>query len=143
MKDIESVQDIALLVDTFYGRVQQDDLLSFAFNTVAQLDWETHLPRMVEFWETIIFRKKGYKGNPAYTHMLLASKMAQTDHHLTPDHFTHWVTLFGETVDSLFCGENADFAKQSAAQMGRGLSMNIFGRAELFIPSLQNREPNS
>lgn len=136
MKDIETYEDVELLVHSFYRQVQTDSVLSFAFNDVAQLDWETHLPRMVEFWETIIFRKKGYKGNPAHTHMLLASRMAETPHPLTPDHFTYWVELFCETADELFIGENVDFAKQSAVQMGRGLSMNIFGRTELFIPSL-------
>ena len=136
MNDIKTAKDVELLVHRFYKQVQKDSLLAFAFNDVAQLDWETHLPRMVEFWETIIFREKGYKGNPAYVHMQLASKMAETADPMTPDHFAHWVELFCKSVDALFVGENADFAKQSAAQMGRGLSMNIFGRTELFIPSL-------
>lgn len=136
MRDIENRADIQLMVETFYGRVQKDPRLAFAFNTVAEVDWPNHLPRMVDFWETIIFRKAGYKGNPAAVHQALAAKMAQTTEQMRPDHFTHWVKLFSETVDDLFEGEHADVAKQSAFQMGRGLSMNIFGHIELFRPSL-------
>lgn len=137
MRDIQSKEDIGNLVHTFYQRVQNDSVLSFAFNEVAQIDWETHLPRMVEFWQTIVFRKPGYKGNPAHTHVVLAGKMAETAAPMRPEHFTHWVELFKDTVDDLFAGERAEFAKQSAAQMGRGLATNIFGYVELFQPEIK------
>ena len=136
MRDIQTKKDVGELVHTFYQRVQNDPLLSCAFNEVAQVDWGAHLPRMVEFWQTIVFRKPGYKGNPAHTHMVLAGKMAETSTPMRPEHFTHWVELFKDTVDDLFAGERAEFAKQSAAQMGHGLAIHIFGHVELFRPEI-------
>ena len=35
-KDIENLDDIKLLVDTFYGRIQQDDMLGIIFNQNIQ-----------------------------------------------------------------------------------------------------------
>ncbi|MEM7028240.1 MAG: group III truncated hemoglobin [Chloroflexota bacterium] len=120
MKDIEDIDDIQRLVDTFYQRVQQDEMLAETFDAV---DWPTHLPRMVNFWATVIFHQPRYKGNPLSTHMHLSQQKT-----ITPEHFSHWVILFQRTVDDLFSGQRAISAKQSAAKMERGLTHNLFER---------------
>lgn len=131
MRDIQTEADITLLVATFYKAVGNDALLAPAFTEVVPVDWDTHLPRMVQFWATILFRTPGYRGDPHLKHALLHRQMP-----LTRDHFTHWVALFSTTVDQLFAGERAEFAKKSAAQMGRGLAHNILGGVEVFNPEL-------
>ncbi len=131
MADIQTEADVRLLVEAFYQRVAADPMLAPAFLEVTQIEWATHLPRMVQFWEAILLQKQGYRGNPYLKHAMLKQKMP-----LTPDHFTHWVSVFGATVDALFIGERADFAKQSAAQMGRGLVHNLFGGVKVFTPNL-------
>lgn len=55
MKDITSEADIKLMVDSFYQKVNEDDLLGPVFNDIAQVNWENHLPRMYSFWESLIF----------------------------------------------------------------------------------------
>ena len=42
MKDIENLKDIQLLVNTFYGRVQQDDLIGPIFNERLAGKWDYH-----------------------------------------------------------------------------------------------------
>lgn len=44
-KDIQSLEDITLLVDTFYGRIREDDLLKDIFNNVIEDRWPQHLEK--------------------------------------------------------------------------------------------------
>lgn len=136
-RDIETKDDIVKLVDTFYTKIQADPMLSPAFNEVAQVDWDSHLPRMYLFWETILFGKPGYKGNPAEVHNQLNEKMKAHGSPLTLNHFDHWIAIFQETVDELFAGERAERAKKSAYQQGRGLTVHIFQYTDFF--TLRNK----
>jgi hemoglobin len=63
-KDITNRVDVELLIDSFYKTVQKDATIGYFFNDIAQIDWNTHLPQMYNFWESIIFAKKVYTGNP-------------------------------------------------------------------------------
>ncbi len=133
MADIETYDDIVKLVDTFYQKVVKDPTLGPAFNDVAQVDWPNHLPRMYQFWETVIFSKPGYKGNPAVIHSQLRDKMEAQGHQLTLAHFDYWIDLFQATVDELFVGKRADQAKRSAYQMGRGLTVHLYDANNFFV----------
>lgn len=62
--DIRTEQDVELMVDSFYAKVNQDPLLSYVFNDFAEVDWQSHLPKMYQFWSTLIFGVQSYKGNP-------------------------------------------------------------------------------
>lgn len=133
LTDIETKADVVKLVDTFYKKVVADPMLAPAFNEVAKVDWESHLPRMYQFWETVLFSKPGYKGNPAVIHSELNEKMTAHGTPLTLAHFDHWIELFQGTVDELFVGERAERAKKSAYQQGRGLTVHIFRYTDFFV----------
>jgi hemoglobin len=105
LKDIATEDDIKLLVDSFYDKVGRDDLLGPIFNEVARVDWEHHLPTMYSFWSTMIFRTQAYKGRPWPKHAPLPVRQ---------EHFERWVSLFCQTVDSLFIGPKATEAKSAA-----------------------------
>ena len=47
--DITDRRDVACLVNVFYDRVRDDDILGPIFDDVAHVDWATHLPRMYRF----------------------------------------------------------------------------------------------
>ena len=51
LKEIKSIDEIKLMVDTFYDRINKDDLLSPIFNDIAGVNWELHLPQNVWFLE--------------------------------------------------------------------------------------------
>ena len=132
MADIETYEDVVKLIDSFYTKVQVDPMLSPAFFDVAQVDWPNHLPRMYQFWETVLFSKPGYKGNPAEIHSKLDEKMKAQGLELTLAHFDLWIGLFQETVDELFEGERAEKAKSSAYRLGRGLTVHLFRYTNFF-----------
>src|SRR6476660_1662963 len=101
--DIAGREQIEQLVNAFYQRVRGDELLGFIFDQVAQINWESHLPRMYAFWETVLFRTGGYAGNPLAAH---AKLLPQTE--MGRIQFDRWQLLFRSTVDDLFAGEKAE-----------------------------------
>lgn len=109
MKDIENRQDIAILVNQFYESVRKDEVIGHFFTEVVQVNWEEHLPKMYDFWESIVFGTGDFKGNPMARHFQINQKTSIQTHH-----FNHWVKLWLENADRLFSGENTEMIKQRA-----------------------------
>lgn len=122
--DITSRSDIARLVNLFYDQVRADDLLGPIFDDVAHTDWVEHLPKMYDFWESVLFGTAVFKGNPLAVHRTLA-RLAP----MTPREFGRWVALFHATVDDLFTGVVAEEAKMRAARIAFNMQHHI--RADL------------
>ncbi|HET9057743.1 MAG TPA: group III truncated hemoglobin [Chitinophagaceae bacterium] len=119
-KDILQRSDVELLVNSFYDKVKKDNLISVFFTDVVDVQWESHLPTMYNFWQNVIFQTGGYIGNPMILHMNL-DKMAP----LNKEHFNRWTKLFTETVDELFEGDNAELAKQRALSIATVMQVKI------------------
>ena len=115
-KEIENEADIKLLVDTFYENVNQDELLEPVFNGFAQVDWESHLPTMYKFWSSLLLGTSTYRGQPFPKHLRLP---------VESKHFNRWISLFLQTVDSLFEGAKAEEAKQKAANIAHIFQMRM------------------
>lgn len=120
--DIRDRADLDALVNAFYGRVRGDDLLGFIFEEIAQTDWESHLPRMVMFWERVIFGTGGYSGSPLAVHAKLAGRTE-----MGVEQFGRWVALFRETVRERFAGERAEHAIRFAEDMAHVMYSRING----------------
>ena len=118
--DLNSREEIEILVNAFYERVRSDDLLGFIFDRVAQTNWETHLPKMYAFWETVMFRSGGFTGNPLAAHAKLIPLT-----NMGREQFDRWLTLFRSTVDALFVGEHADHIKRCAEDMANVIHSRI------------------
>ncbi len=118
--DLQGRPEIVKLVNTFYDRVRADAVLGHIFDQVAQTNWETHLPKMYAFWETVIFRSGGYTGNPLAAHAKLVPLT-----NMGREQFDHWLTLFRGTVDDLFEGEHAEHIKSCAADMANVIFSRI------------------
>lgn len=108
--DIEDMSDVRLLVDTFYGRIREDDLLADIFNGVIQDRWPQHLEKMYSFWQTVLLGQYTYQGTPFPPHASLPVDQV---------HFDRWVGLFNRTVDELFLGTTADRAKWQGERMAQ------------------------
>lgn len=107
-KEIEQIEDIKMMVNSFYEKVLQDEMLAPFFVPTAA-HWDAHLEIMYGFWENILFFTGNYSGNPMEKHRPLNA--IQT---LKAYHFDKWLLHFNATVDELFIGEKADLAKQRA-----------------------------
>ena len=109
--DISNRDDIMKLIDQFYSRVKTDPIIGTFFTKVAQVNWDEHLPQMYDFWESVLFSRNIFSGNPLRKHQELNQKMP-----LTMLHFEHWIEIFNNTVDDLFIGENSNKIKQNAKE---------------------------
>lgn len=111
-KDIETTEDISLLVESFYRKVTDDDLLGLIFRDTLFFNWNTHIPIMISFWETLLLEKSSYKGNTMRAHIELNKKFP-----LAPEHFEQWKRLFFETLDEHFTGSKVLEAKKRVELM--------------------------
>lgn len=127
MRTIKDITDIKHLVDTFYGKVRNDDLLADVFNTVIQDNWPEHLEKMYRFWQTILLKERTYYGSPFLPHARLP---------VEKKHFDRWLELFCETVNTHFKGEKAREAKWRAYKMAEMFQLKIEYSRKNPIPPL-------
>jgi len=108
-KDISSRQDIEQLIIAFYEKVKPDPTIGFIFTEIIPINWEHHIPVIVDFWEGILLDNPVYQKNAMEVHYHLNNQIP-----LQKVHFETWLTLFRSTVDELFEGKIADLAKTRA-----------------------------
>ncbi|SDP53382.1 hemoglobin [Mucilaginibacter sp. OK268] len=114
--DIATLDDIKLLVDTFYTHVADDALLAPIFTERLGGHWLPHLEKMYTFWQTVLLEQYTYNGAPFPPHARLP---------VDEQHFEAWLNLFSATIDNLFQGEKADEAKWRAGKMAQMFQLKI------------------
>lgn len=114
--DINGLDDIKLLVDTFYAKVRDDQFLAPIFNEKIQDRWPQHLEKMYTFWQTVLLGPHTYFGSPFPPHANLP-----VDH----SHFEQWLHLFTQTITELFHGAVADEALWRANKMAQMFETKI------------------
>jgi hemoglobin len=116
LNDILTIEDIKLLVNTFYSKVQKDNFIGPIFNEKIGDRWPEHLEKMYSFWETILLEVHSYSGSPFPPHKQLP---------VSKEHFDRWMEIFIQTTDSLFTGPLADEAKLRAKNMAEMFNYKI------------------
>lgn len=103
MRDIQTKEDIANLMEAFYEKLLSDELVGYIFNDVAKINLATHLPSLTNFWENMLLQPNGYKKNVMDIHLKLNALEK-----LQPQHFERWLLLLTETVRENFEGEKVE-----------------------------------
>jgi len=114
--DITTLDDIKILVDTFYDKVRKDASLAPIFNAQIGDRWPQHLEKMYTFWQTVLLGEHTYFSSPLPPHAKLP-----VDH----AHFEQWLQLFTQTIDELFSGNTAEEAVWRANKMAQLFEMKI------------------
>ncbi|MBK7409511.1 MAG: group III truncated hemoglobin [Saprospirales bacterium] len=126
LQEIKTLDQIKLLVDAFYVKVREDELLGPIFERVIQDRWPEHLEKMYRFWQTILLEEHTYFGSPFGPHANLPVSKA---------HFDRWINLFHQTVDAHLTGEKAEDAKWRATKMAELFNSKIeYYRENLIKP---------
>ena len=107
-KDISTLDDIKVLVNSFYEDVRKDSLLGPIFNTIIQDRWPEHLNKMYRFWQTVLLNEHTYSGSPFLPHAKLDVDQL---------HFDRWLEMWHQNIDSRFEGEIAKEAKWRGDKM--------------------------
>jgi hemoglobin len=135
-KDIETRNDIDLLMNEFYTRAIDDETIGYIFTDVARLDLEKHLPIIGDFWESLLLGGKTYQThgrNPLQIHAELNEKSP-----LRSEHFRRWLKIFFETVDENFSGTRAEFAKSRAEAIANRMMNYIRNVPDASFINLEN-----
>jgi hemoglobin len=117
MKDIETREDLELLLAEFYKIAPGDTEIGHHFDGV---NLENHLPVIVDFWEKILFGSQVYFGNPVEIHLKIHEKSP-----MSLEHFRRWVNIFSDTIDKNFAGKQAENAKLRAKMIAHSLNQRI------------------
>ncbi len=124
MTDIAEADDVVVLLRAFYGRCFADDLLGPVFVDVAHLDLESHLPIMVDFWMTVLFRTGHYDRNLLKVHADLHERAP-----LTPQLLDRWLSLWTQTSRELYTGEVVERAITQAERITWSLARRLNGES--------------
>ena len=119
-KDINSKEDLTILVTSFYEKVRKNPEIGFIFDDIAKVNWDVHTPIIIEFWEGVLFQSGNYRNNPIAIHKHVNSLFP-----LEKKHFEEWLRLWNATVDEMFEGNNAELIKQRARSIATVIQIKI------------------
>ncbi len=114
MTDIETREDIILILRNFYDRLLKDLAINFFFTQATHVDQhlEEHFEILATFWEQSLFLKGGYSNNMFEIHKKIHEKYSFTD-----EHYNIWLDHFYTSIAENFEGNKADQMKTMALNM--------------------------
>ena len=110
------VDDAALLplLTAFYAEIEHDALLQPYF---APLDMAAHMPRIADFWSTLLFHSGRYQGNAFRPHADMPG--------LTAEHFRRWVATLERVVDARHAGPAATQMKTLGHRVAYSMQLRL------------------
>lgn len=120
MQDIENKQDLEILLSKFYSKLLSDESISYIFTDIAKINLETHLPKIIDFWNLSLFGKGNYSNNVMKIHLDLNS-----EENLNQKHFDTWLNSFNQTVEANFSGKNAEIIKTKALSIATVMQIKM------------------
>ena len=113
LPDLEE-RDLEPLLHRFYNILTVDPLLARYFEHV---DMDEHIPRIADFWSTLVFDTRRYTGNAFRPHLDMPD--------LTAERFARWVETMERTVDADFAGPAAERLKSLAHRIAYSMQLRL------------------
>ena len=107
-------EDLHDLLVVFYERVGRDPQLAPYF---AAVDMREHLPRIVDFWSTMLFHTGRYSGSAFRPHQSMPG--------LAAEHFVRWLGALEATVDARFAGPTAEQMKLLGHRVAYSMQLRL------------------
>ena len=120
MQDIQTQEDLYLVVDEFYKKLLADKSIGYIFTDVVKIKLEEHLPILVTFWSQGILGTGGYYKNLTQIHLDVNEK-----EYLSPELFKIWLNHFYNAVDENFNGSKAEQIKTQALSIATVMQIKI------------------
>ena len=115
IEDELTPDQIRILVDTFYDRIQVHPVLGPIFNDVVT-DWSAHKQRLTSFWCSVALGARSYRGNPLAMHQPLP---------INSGHFQHWLALWAQTTRDVLGEDLGAHMLEDAQRIARGMQMGM------------------
>lgn len=113
MRDLQDA-DLDELLVAFYATIADDALLAPYF---AVVDMTAHMPRIVAFWSTMLFRTGRYSGSAFRPHLEMPG--------LTAEHFARWVATLEAVLEARFAGPNARSMMELAHRIAYSMQLRL------------------
>lgn len=113
---------LAALVDRFYAKVREDEMLGPVFNG-AIADWPEHLEKLTAFWSSVMLTSGRYKGNPMMAHLKHVAA-------IRPAMFNRWLELWRETARETLDEHAAAGVIAKAERIAESLQLGMFFRLQ-------------
>jgi hemoglobin len=112
-RDVEDA-DLEPLLRRFYDVLTIDPLLARYFEHV---DMAEHIPRIADFWSTLLFNTRRYSDNAFRPHLAMPE--------LSAERFARWVETMEQTVDRDFEGPAAERMKALAHRIAYSMQLRL------------------
>lgn len=119
-RDIETRADLELVLKRFYDKALSDEAIGNFFTEVVPLHLPTHLPLIVDFWESVVFGSRGYSKDVMGIHRQIHSLAP-----ISKAHLDRWAGLFSATVEEHFSGKNATLMVQRARSIATMMDLKL------------------
>jgi hemoglobin len=106
--------DLEPLLVAFYATVENDALLAPYFES---LDMVEHIPRIADFWSTLLFHTGRYTGNAFRPHLEMPR--------LRAEHIERWLATLDATLDASHDGPNTERMKMFARRVGFSMQVRL------------------
>jgi hemoglobin len=126
MNDLKDRTDILNLLNAFYSDVQKDPVIGIFFTEIVRVDWDHHIPKIADFWESLLFASHNYNGNVMEKHLHLNAIK-----NIRPKDLEIWFEYWERTIHKMYSGAKAD------EMISRGKSI-----AQIMTIKLENINPN-
>ena len=114
-RDIETVLDLRLMVESFYLKLLQDKLLEPFFDNKLYIF--QRMPIITAYWQQLLWGEGWYRRHTMNIHRNLGRRVP-----FRPEHFERWVALLECTVDEMYAGPSAERVKKMAATVAGHMS---------------------
>ncbi|MDF1501373.1 group III truncated hemoglobin [Roseisolibacter sp. H3M3-2] len=112
------------LLTAFYDAMGADAMLAPYF---APLDMAAHIPRIADFWSTLLFQSGRYQGNAFRPHATMPG--------LTAAHFTRWLRTLDAVVDGGWAGPVAERMKALGHRVAYSMQLRLHLTPEAAYPA--------
>lgn len=106
--------DLVPLLRAFYDALGDDPGLAPYF---APLDMAAHVPRIADFWSTMLWHTGRYAGNAFRPHLALEG--------LRAEHFGRWLDTLAATVDARHAGPDAERLKTIGHRIAFAMQLRL------------------
>ena len=119
--DIETREDINLLITQFYSKLLEDETVKHFFEDIIADDkLKHHIEIIVDFWEDILLNTVKYGRNTMKPHLDLNKKKP-----FIATHFDTWLQHFNTTIDANFKGKKVELAKTRALSIATVMKIKM------------------
>lgn len=122
MQDVQTQDDLYIIVNEFYKKLFADNRISNIFTEVIpiHLHLEEHLQTLVKFWSQAILGTGGYYNNLTQIHLDVDMKS-----HLSKELFEIWLHHFETSINDNFTGINCERMKNMAHNLSSIMQIKI------------------